>query len=232
VAWERWLGQRGGRPLLPLDLFEHRAFSIGLLVNLGFFAFFGSFLLTFTVFLQEGLHDSPLRAGLTFGPLGIAFALSSLAGRRLQRRFGAATIIAGTATSLAGVVGLTLLVHWVGPSLTSLALAPVLILMGIGNGLVIPLIVSGVLQSVPGTSAGAASGVLTTTQQFSMVLGIAAVGTLFFGRIAIAGIFSAMQVGLVADLGLVGLALVMTFLLPGASGSFRGMPSVPVAAEA
>ncbi|HXW79483.1 MAG TPA: MFS transporter, partial [Acidimicrobiales bacterium] len=125
LVWERWLGQRGGHPLLPLELFEHRAFSIGLLVNLGFFAFFGSLLLTLTVFLQEGLHDTPLRAGLTFGPLGIAFALSSLAGRRLQQRFGTATIIAGTATSLAGVVGLTLLVHWVGVSLTSLDLAPV-----------------------------------------------------------------------------------------------------------
>jgi EmrB/QacA subfamily drug resistance transporter len=231
LAWERRLGQRGGHPLLPLELFEHRAFSIGLLVNLGFFAFFGSLLLTLTVFLQEGLHETPLRAGLTFGPLGIAFALSSLAGRRLQQRFGAATIIAGTAISLAGLVGLTLLVHWVGLSLTSLALAPVLILMGIGNGLVIPLIVSGVLQSVPGTSAGAASGVLTTTQQFSMVLGIAAVGTLFFDRIASAGIFSAMQAGLVADLGLVGLALVMTFLLPGTAASFRGTPSAPVVAD-
>ena len=121
--------------------------------------------------------------------------------------------------------------HWVGLSLTSFALAPVLVLMGVGNGLVIPLIVSGVLQSVPSTSAGAASGVLTTTQQFSMVLGIAAVGTLFFDRIASAGIFSAMQVGLVADLGLVGLALVMTFLLPRAASSVRGTPSMPIAAE-
>jgi EmrB/QacA subfamily drug resistance transporter len=231
LAWERGLGQRGGHPLLPLQLFQHRAFSIGLLVNLAFFAFFGSLLLTLTVFLQEGLHDSPLRAGLTFGPLGIAFALSSLAGRRLQQKFGMATVIAGTATSLAGVAGLSLLVHWAGLSLTSFVLAPVLALMGAGNGLVIPLIVSGVLQSVPGTSAGAASGVLTTTQQFSMVLGIAAVGTLFFDRIASSGIFSAMQVGLVADLGLVGLALVMTFLLPGAVIGARGTSPAPVAAE-
>ena len=231
LAWERSLGQRGGHPLLPLDLFEHRAFSVGLLVNLGFFAFFGSLLLTLTVFLQEGLHDSPLRAGLTFGPLGIAFALSSLAGRPLQQKFGTTTIIAGTATSLAGVVGLILLVNLVGLSLTSLALAPVLVLMGIGNGLVIPLIVSGVLQSVPGASAGAASGVLATTQQFSMVLGIAAVGTLFFGRIASAGIFSAMQAALLADLGLVGLALVMTFLLPRATSSVPGTPPAAVTVE-
>src|SRR5262249_17962392 len=70
VGWEWRLGRRGGPPLLPLGLFEHRAFNVGLLVNLGFFAFFGSVLLTLTVFLQEGVHDSPLRAGLTFAPLG------------------------------------------------------------------------------------------------------------------------------------------------------------------
>jgi MFS family permease len=57
--WESRLGARGGHPLLPLSLFEHRAFNSGLLVNLGFFSFFGSVLLTLTLFLQEGLHYSP-----------------------------------------------------------------------------------------------------------------------------------------------------------------------------
>jgi hypothetical protein len=87
-------------------------------------------------------------------------------------------------------------------------------MIGIGNGLVIPLIVQGVLQSVPSYRTGAASGVLTTTQQFSMVLGIAAVGTLFFAREASAGIVSALQAGLYADIALVSFALVMTLLLP------------------
>ena len=213
IAWERRLGRRGGHPLLPLELFGHRAFNVGLLVNLGFFGFFGSMLLTLAVFLQEGLHDSPLRAGLTFGPLGVAFALSSLAGRRLSARFGTATVVAGTAISLAGALALTASVHAVGLSLTSLELAPVLALIGVGNGLVIPLIVSGVLQSVPASSAGAASGVLTTVQQFSMVLGIATVGTVFFDRLASAGFVQAMEIGLVADLALLVLALVMTVLL-------------------
>ncbi len=64
-----------------------------------------------------------------------------------------------------------------------------------------------------------------------MVLGIAAVGTLFFGRIASEGIFPPMQAVLVADLGSVGLALVMTLLLPRAKSSAPGMPSARVVAE-
>ena len=89
-----------------------------------------------------------------------------------------------------------------------------LALIGVGNGLVIPLIVSGVLQSVPAAATGAASGVLTTTQQFAMTLGIAAVGTLFFAREASAGVVAALQTALLADVGLVAFALAMTMLLP------------------
>ena len=101
-----------------------------------------------------------------------------------------------------------------GLSADSLELSPVLAMIGIGNGLVIPLIVQGVLLSVPAYRTGAASGMLTTTQQFSMVLGIAAVGTLFFAREATAGIVSALQFGLYADIALVAFAFVMTLFLP------------------
>ncbi len=191
--WESRLGARGGHPLLPLSLFEHRAFNSGLLVNLGFFSFFGSVLLTLTLFLQEGLRYSPMRAGLTFAPLGVAFALSSLKGRSLHARYGRDIISVGAATALIGVIGLAVVVTVSGLSANSLELSPVLAMIGIGNGLVIPLIVQGVLLSVPSHRTGAASGMLTTTQQFSMVLGIAAVGTLFFAREASAGIVSALQ---------------------------------------
>ena len=67
---------------------------------------------------------------------------------------------------------------------------------------------------MPSHRTGAASGMLTTTQQFSMTLGIAAVGTLFFAREASAGIVSALQSGLYADIALVAFALVMTLFLP------------------
>ena len=110
LSWESRLGRRGGHPLLPLSLFEHRAFNVGLLVNLGFFSFFGSVLLTLTIFLQEGLKYSPMRAGLTFAPLGVAFALSSIRGRVLHARYGTAVISAGAATALLGVAGLAVVI--------------------------------------------------------------------------------------------------------------------------
>ncbi len=224
LRWERRLGNRGGHPLLPLTLFEHRAFNVGLLINFGFYAFFGSVLLTVALFLQDGLHDSPMRAGLVFGPLGVAFALSSLRGRSLHARYGNRVISVGTAIVLVGVGGLTIAVAVSGLSASFFELALPLAVMGIGNGLVIPLIVSGVLESVPARASGAASGVLATTQQFSMTLGIAAVGTLFFALESSAGITSALEAGLFADFALVAFAFAMTLALPGVRRPASGVP--------
>ena len=46
-------------------------------------AVFGGFFFTLALHLQGGLGDSPLRAGLTFAPAGLAFALVSLNWQRL-----------------------------------------------------------------------------------------------------------------------------------------------------
>ncbi|HVU71775.1 MAG TPA: MFS transporter [Mycobacteriales bacterium] len=214
ARWQLVLQARGGHPLVPPRVFRHRGLPAGLLVNLGFFVFLGSFLLTLTVYLQEGLGDSPLRAGLTLAPLGVAFAVSSLLGRGLVARFGPNVLTAGALTSLSGLVGSTLVVHAEGQAATSLELSPVLMLIGVGNGLVIPSLIGAVLQSVPPAEAGAASGVLTTTQQFSAALGIAGIGTLFFTRVASHGIVDAAQVSFVAQIGVVVLAAGATLLLP------------------
>jgi MFS family permease len=160
-----------------------------------------------------------MRAGLTFAPLGVAFALSSLKGRSLHAKYGRDIISVGAAASLVGVIGLAVVVTVWGVSANWLELSPVLAMIGIGNGLVIPLIVQGVLLSVPSHRTGAASGMLATTQQFSMVIGIAAVGTLFFAREATSGIVSALQAGLIADIALVAFAFVMTLFLPRTSTS-------------
>jgi predicted MFS family arabinose efflux permease len=58
---------------------------------------------------------------------------------------------------------------------------PVLFISGMGFGLVIPTLVTLVLQVVPADSEGAASGVLVTTQQVAGALGVALSGVLFFG---------------------------------------------------
>jgi hypothetical protein len=51
--------------------------------------------------------------------------------------------------------------------------------MGFGQGWVMPSLIRVVLSDVPVASAGVGSGVLTTTQQVSLAVGVATLGTLF-----------------------------------------------------
>ena len=63
--------------------------------------------------------------------------------------------------------------------MSAVELAPSLALMGMGQGLVMSPLIRVVLSEVPPEVAGAGSGVLTTTQQTSLALGVAVLGTLF-----------------------------------------------------
>jgi hypothetical protein len=54
-----------------------------------------------------------------------------------------------------------------------------LAITGFGQGLVMPPLIRVVLSEVPVAQAGAGSGVLTTTQQVSLAVGVASLGTLF-----------------------------------------------------
>jgi hypothetical protein len=54
-------------------------------------------------------------------------------------------------------------------------------LYGVGQGAIAPVLFRVILSGVPTEAAGAGSGVLTTTQQTSLALGVATLGSLFVG---------------------------------------------------
>ena len=70
------------------------------------------------------------------------------------------------------------------PHLSVIDLAPGLAVAGLGQGLVMSPLFGIVLSEVPAAVAGAGSGVLTTTQQTALALGVATLGSLF---LALAG---------------------------------------------
>ena len=212
--WERVLERRGGSPLLRPELLRVPAMVNGIAITAAYYCFFGGFLLVFTLFLQNGLHDTPLQAGLTLAPLGVAFASSSLAGRRLAARFGAISMVTlGTVLSGLGLLVLAVSVNTAGVGVATLPLRASLVLTGIGNGLVIPLLLGAVMTAVPSRMTGAASGVLTSTAQLSISLGVALIGLLFFQRVPSSGIGAATAESLFCDLGLVVVASAMSFTL-------------------
>lgn len=217
VAWEARLSRHGGHPLAPPAILRTRQVAAGLAANFGFFVFFGSFLLSLTLFLQEGQHRSPLDAGLTFAPLGVAFAISSLMARRLVAVYGPRVLTAGSLIAFAALGGLTLLIGSNGTDTATGEIMPLLVAIGIGNGLVLPSLVAAVLATAPPNVSGTISGVLTTTQQFSASLGVAGIGAVFFSRTASGGTAAGLHAALMWDLLALGFATVATVFLPRSS---------------
>jgi hypothetical protein len=219
LRWEARLARTGGAPMVDLVLFKERTFSVGLTLSGLMLAMFGGFMLAMTLFLQGGMHMSPVRAGLLFGPLGVAFAGSSMLARRVSGRYGARVIAIGAALSATGLVLLGGVLAWRGSDLASWQLLPSMVLVGAGNGFVLPSLVGSVLAGIRSKNAGAASGMLVTAQQFGGAIGVTVLGTVFFSALGshpsgLGDFVTAMRwvdaVDVVTILAILGLA----FLLP------------------
>jgi EmrB/QacA subfamily drug resistance transporter len=176
---ERSLERTGGAPLVPPSVLEHASMRRGLLLAVPFFATFGAFMFVYALVTQTYLGFSALRAGVAMGPMAVLFLLTSLATTRLVARYGRTVIGAGATIQLAGLLVLiaTLLEWW--PQVSAVDLMPGLAIMGVGQALMLSPLVRIVLSEVPQELAGAGSGVLTTTQQTSLALGVALIGSVF-----------------------------------------------------
>jgi EmrB/QacA subfamily drug resistance transporter len=178
MRWERRLAAAGASPILDPGLFREPAFTWGLGLSVAIFASFFSFVFTLALLLQDSIGLTPLGAGLSFAPLGIAFAVASILARGFVARFGARVILAGTGLTAVGLLAIViLLASSATPSEASL-IGP-MVIVGIGSGTAVPVLVGVVIQSVR-EGAGMVSGVLTTAQQFASAVGVAAVGAVFF----------------------------------------------------
>jgi MFS family permease len=183
-AFERKAERSGRSPLVPPSLLRHPSMRRGLLLALPFFAGFAAFMFSYALLVQTGLHVSALTAGLGLVPMAVTFLVASLNTSRLLARFGAKVLCAGGLLQAAGLVilGITVYLGW--PHLAVIDLAPGLAVAGFGQGLVMSPLFGIVLSKVPAAVAGAGSGVLTTTQQSALALGVATLGGLF---LALAG---------------------------------------------
>jgi EmrB/QacA subfamily drug resistance transporter len=176
---EHRLERRGRTPLLPPSILEHRSMRRGLLLAGPFFAGFGAFMFVYALVVQDGLGWSAGKAGLALLPLALSFLVASLLMPRLVGRWGRTIITAGAALQLLGRAGLALTLELGWPSVGVWQLVPAFLVTGFGQGWVMPPLIRVVLSDVPISSAGVGSGVLTTTQQVALAVGVATLGTLF-----------------------------------------------------
>ncbi len=172
VLWQR----RAPRPLVPLGIFASRgrdgSLVALLLTSMGAYAVF----LLLAYYLEESLGFSALHAGVAFLPLVVALALSAtfVSARLLEMTGPRPLVPTGMLLCLMGLVLFTrLTIHsdYLGQVL------PGLVLLGLGLGLIFAPAIASATAGVRRSDAGAASALVTTTQQIGASMGTAALNT-------------------------------------------------------
>jgi EmrB/QacA subfamily drug resistance transporter len=184
MATQRRLEQAGGTPLVPPSLLGVSSMRRGLLMVALYFSAFGGFMFAYPISMQGAAHLSALEAGGALASVAVGFLIASVTSARLVERFGYRVIPAGLAIGCLGLAMLATVLITLWPNVPPLMLMPSLLVGGLGWGMVMSPLFGVVLASVPLASVGAGSGVLQTTQQISIAVGVAAIGGVFLAQSA------------------------------------------------
>ncbi|MFE3374992.1 MFS transporter [Streptomyces anulatus] len=170
--------ERGSKqPITPLWMFRDRNRSGSYVMMLSLAAaMFGMFFFL-TLFVQNVLDFSPLRAGLAFLPVSAVIAVSAGLASQLLPRWGPKPfMVVGALLAAVGLGWLTLTdVH---SSYLGSILGPMLV-FGFGMGMQFVSLTLMAVSGVAPKEAGAASGILNATQQVGGSLGLSILVTTF-----------------------------------------------------
>jgi EmrB/QacA subfamily drug resistance transporter len=170
IVWE----SRIEHPMLPLEYFKNRRFSVGSsTITLTFFVMFGLFFVL-TQYLQFVQGFSPLTAGVATLPLAVMMIIIAPRSAALVVRFGQHRVqAAGLSMVAVGLVVLSTLT----PSSSYLVVAVGLALLGAGVACTTAPATNAIISSVPLAKAGVGSAVNDTTREVGGALGIAVLGS-------------------------------------------------------
>jgi EmrB/QacA subfamily drug resistance transporter len=168
-------------PLLRAGLFRVPAFAAGMGVQLAFFAGMQGFFIAFALWLQAGQHFSPLKAGLTAVAFSVGSFIAAPVAVPLAQKAGRRILAGGAVLMVAGIGGVALAAPHVGVNGSPWPIVPGLVVAGAGLALLVIPLVNVVLAAVPAEVAGGASGLFSTAQQLGGALGVALLGSVFFG---------------------------------------------------
>jgi MFS family permease len=195
-----WIELHASDPMFQLHLFRIRMFSMG---NLSAFLAAlaqGGLQFMLVIWLQGiwlplhgySFEETPLWAGIYMMPLMFGFIVAGPVSGWLSDRFGSrgfATL--GMVLMALGFLGLTLLP-------TNFAygwFAPLLVLLGVGQGMFAAPNTTAIMNSVPGEHRGVASGMRATFQNAASLLSIGVFFSIVTAGLA-AGMPAALQSGL------------------------------------
>ncbi|MET9345836.1 MFS transporter [Streptomyces termitum] len=166
---------RSAAPLVSLPMLRRRTVAFGNLGGLVTFSMMSTLVFVLTLYLQETLGLSGFATGLVFGVQGLLSVLAGTVAPRLIGRFGARRALA------AGLAGQGLFVTallGVGPSSGALLATAAVSVASMFHLVAIVSYGVTVTSGVPDAEQGLATGLVTTTQQVGLTVGIPLLGTL------------------------------------------------------
>ena len=166
---------RGDHPMVPLALFRSRTVSVASGVGFAFIVGYYGLPFVMSLFLQQVRGLSSLATGVAFLPMMLIGAVLTPFSARIAERRGTRTLISvGLVLMAAGLVVLGVLPAtapvWVFSAL--------MLVVGVAGPLTMPPMMGALLNSVPASRAGTASGVFNTSRQIGGALAIAVFGAL------------------------------------------------------
>jgi MFS family permease len=174
--YEARLAASGREPLLDPGLFSAVQVRLGFIGILVLMTCYGGLLFTIALYLQHALAYSALKSGLTFAGYAVGFAAASLTWARVPapwHRWVPAAAFTAFAASTAGLGDATSGNGWPWYATVLLTIA------GSAHGAGFGALVRQTVESAGPRHAAATSGVLSTVNQLAIVMGIAAMGSLY-----------------------------------------------------
>jgi EmrB/QacA subfamily drug resistance transporter len=218
----------GAVTLVEPSIFRNRSYVSGVAFAMVFLGAMGGLMLALTVLLQIGLGYSPIEASLTGAPYALGGFVGSAIGGMTMHKLGRSVLHAGLAIKAVGVVALLATLELAGAGIGHFHFTAPLLVAGIGMGMVFVPLFDIITAGVADHEVGSAAGVLQALQQLGMSLGVAGLGTLFFGLLG-SSVDAADFVGAAEPVMLVTVALLagafaIAFRLPKHAREFAPAP--------
>jgi EmrB/QacA subfamily drug resistance transporter len=170
VRWER----QAEHPMLPMEFFENKGFSLGLIaISLAFFVMF-SFMFTQMLHFQLVRGLSAFDAALKFLWLPLGLMPSAANSDRLCEKFGSNNVVSFGLV----LIGTAMLIFTTVDGETGYSiLALIFFLIGVGMGLTMAPSTTMVMDSIPHDKAGVGSATNDASREVGGAFGIAIVGS-------------------------------------------------------
>jgi EmrB/QacA subfamily drug resistance transporter len=213
LVWFVRIERQAKSPMLDLQLFRSWPFS-GAVISaiLNYTCIYTiTFLLPF--YLLQGRGFTPTQTGLILTSMPVIMAIVAPLSGTLSDRIGTRT---PAVLGMAGLAAGLYLLSGLGPTTTTAQISFGLGIVGLGTGIFISPNTSALMGAAPRPRQGIAAGILATSRNVGMVLGVGLAGAVFTtvlsqsGEMQAAALYDALHISLLVSTGIAVLGLIVT----------------------